>query len=73
MTKPLVPTVPSGPTYREACFAPRRDSISFWELRASTCRWPLGDAPIRFCGRQALWAGGYCKEHDKIGKSRVKA
>ena len=32
-------------------------------LGAGECRWPYGDAHVRFCGQPTLGPGPYCRAH----------
>jgi GcrA cell cycle regulator len=38
---------------------------SLLDLAPGECRWPFGDKPYTFCGRQAA-AGSYCAGHARI-------
>ncbi len=40
--------------------------VRLWDLRTSSCRWPLGEPREQaefFCGEPAIPGGPYCREH----------
>ena len=67
---PIVPEIqpPADPT----------SGISLLQLRANTCRWPLGAMqdypPYLFCGRGVTLDGPYCTAHHEraCGKPFVR-
>jgi hypothetical protein len=52
--QPLVP--------REATSS---DGVTFAELTATSCRWPKGDNPVKYCGAYRNRGSAYCPTHAK--------
>lgn len=51
------------------------DGVTLYELTNTTCRWPRGDAEIRYCGASANLAADkpYCVTHRKMAYEPPKA
>ena len=72
------PPVVSPPVPRRApvirCDPVPAGSVTLFAVRASQCRWPLGDPKdvesFRFCGAR-IDAGSYCRAHGSIAYRRV--
>lgn len=41
----------------------RTDLIGILALNGSTCRWPIGERPIMFCGHETVEGKSYCAHH----------
>lgn len=53
----------------------KEDSVSFAELKAGQCRFPLGginEPPVRFCGSPTVIGAIYCKDCMRIAYRRVE-
>jgi GcrA cell cycle regulator len=64
-SQPAPPALPPASPHPDGCVP-----VSFWDVTAMQCRWPLTDpAPIsdfRFCGAPAVSIFGYCAHHMRI-------
>lgn len=50
------------------------NGVRLWDLRLSSCRWPLGSAWEHaefFCGEAAVPGCSWCKDHRKRAFARV--
>jgi len=47
---------------------PRTDggTVTIYQLRSDDCRFPLGDFPFVFCGKEQQEGSSYCPEHFRI-------
>ena len=64
--RPQPPPPPPG--------APKMRRLKLIELKPSSCRWPIGDAPQwLFCGANATEGAVYCPFHQRIARVREKA
>ena len=45
---------------------PGTTSITLLQLNEHTCKWPIGDAPIMFCGLHPDAGSPYCEQHRRI-------
>ena len=69
--KPPPPDAPDAPPPRPKC-----EPIPLIDLTNETCRWPVSDNPILFCGApEADLADGvpYCPYHSRIAYARSAA
>ena len=67
------PIVPEMPVVEDTSAG-----ITIMQLRATTCRWPLGDLmetrpPYLYCGKPALIECPYCKTHTERARGRMPA
>ena len=53
----------ASPAARRAALAVRPRLVALEVLRARECRWPYGEAELRFCGRAADEGSAYCAAH----------
>jgi GcrA cell cycle regulator len=45
---------------------PGTEPISLLQLNEHTCKWPVGDAPIVFCGLHSDAGSPYCEQHHRL-------
>ena len=46
--------------------------ITIYQLGFGDCRFPLGNFPFTFCGREQLEGSSYCPEHFRVCHGNVK-
>jgi hypothetical protein len=47
-------------------------TVTIYQLRADDCRFPLGDFPFVFCGKEQVEGSSYCPEHFAICHGNVQ-
>ncbi len=58
-----------APQPRMAEVVPLHGGITLMDLKASTCRWPMGDPSgdnFSFCGQRAETGATYCTAHAEV-------
>jgi hypothetical protein len=67
--------VPTGPKPKKYSPRPRKNliekplriepegTVTIYQLRSDDCRFPLGDYPFVFCGKEQRGGKSYCNEH----------
>ena len=65
---PALPVEEPAPVLREDAFRPLpgADPIGLMDLRDTTCRWPVGEVPWRFCGCRCEAEKAYCEAHARM-------
>jgi GcrA cell cycle regulator len=47
--------------------------ITLMQTNEHTCKWPIGDAPILFCGLHSDARSPYCEQHRQLATARATA
>lgn len=69
---PFIEPETDNPDYREP-IDPHTFAVTFGELEAPHCRWPLGEAPFTYCGAQKQFSSPYCGKHHRIAYTKPRA
>lgn len=70
--KPVPPPIVEPPVARVGAWEalPGSEPIGLMHLTAHTCRWPIGERPVRFCGCPVRHGEVYCPEHQRLSVGR---
>ena len=69
---PKPPAPPPRPDPPPPPNEPKMRRLKLVELKPTSCRWPIGDAPFLFCGASAAEGGVYCPFHQRMARVRKR-